>query len=68
MPRSNGVLVDPVGSQCGGTETRISVGTPRPIDGNDSGVRACDIGSVEYNPDTDPEFTDSLFSDRFEQN
>jgi len=67
MPRSNGVLVDPVGSQCGGTD-QDQRGTPRPIDGNDSGVALCDIGSVEYNPDTDPEFTDSLFSDRFEQN
>lgn len=66
MPRPDGVLVDPDGAQCnflGGTVDQR--GKSRPIDGG-SGQARCDIGSVEYDPDTDPPIEDALFSDRFE--
>jgi CSLREA domain-containing protein len=66
MPRSNGPLIDPVGGSCG-TLTEDQRGGVRPIDGNGIGGAICDIGAVEFDPDSDPEFTDRMFSDRFEQ-
>lgn len=67
MPRSNGILVDPPGGACdpmGGDKDQR--GKARPIDGDSSGEAACDIGAVEYDPGTDPQVGDALFSDRFE--
>ncbi len=66
MPRSNGVLVDPIGGDCGSL-TDDQRGQPRPIDGDDVSGALCDIGAVEFNPAEDPEFEDRMFSDRFEQ-
>ncbi|OAB60785.1 hypothetical protein AY599_03535 [Leptolyngbya valderiana BDU 20041] len=66
MPRSNGPLVDPVGGSCG-TLDEDQRSAARPIDGNGIGGAICDIGAVEFDPNGDPEFTDRIFSDRFEQ-
>lgn len=67
MPRSTSILVDPEDGSCSFVITTDQRGSPRQVDGNDSGQALCDIGSVEYQPGDDPEFTDQLFSDRFQQ-
>ena len=66
MPRSGGILIDPVGASCG-TLSDDQRGQPRPVDGNTIGGALCDIGAVEFDPEVDPEFADELFSDRFEE-
>jgi CSLREA domain-containing protein len=66
MPRSSGPLVDPIGGDCG-TLSEDQRDRPRPVDGDDIGGAICDIGAVEFDPLTDPVFTDGLFSDRFEE-
>ena len=66
MPRSNGILVDPIGGNCGAFEDlEDQRSAARPIDGDDVSGALCDIGAIEFDPETDP--GDSLFSDRFEQ-
>lgn len=70
MPLPDSVLIDPVGT--GNVCFLFSAdqrGQPRPIDGNDDGVALCDIGSVEFNPETDAPvpIVDKIFRDRFEQ-
>jgi hypothetical protein len=54
MPRSNSVLVDPIGGGCGSL-TDDQHGQPRPIDGDDVSGALCDIGAVEFNPAMEPE-------------
>jgi len=66
MPRSDGILVDPVSGGCGSLSDDQR-GQPRPLDGNGFGGAVCDIGAVEFDPELDPEFEDQMFSDRFEQ-
>lgn len=60
MPRVGGILIDPPFSLCplaNGVDQR---GQGRP-------VGFCEIGAVEFNPDSDPVPTDQIFRDRFQQ-
>lgn len=67
MPRSNGILVDPPGSNCGWLAvSEDQRGLPRPVDATGLGLPRCDIGALEFQPGIDPVLGDSLFSDRFQ--
>jgi CSLREA domain-containing protein len=60
MLNPDSIVIDHAGNDCTLEDQRGSV---RPLDGNDNQVATCDIGAVEYNPDTDPLLSDVIFKD-----
>ncbi len=59
MPRAGGILIDPPFSLCPQADGTDQRGQARPIG-------FCEIGAVEFNPDSDPVPADQMFRDRFE--
>ena len=65
MPKPASELIDNGGIQCSPSyEDQREV--TRPIDGNGDVATGCDIGAIEYNPNTDPVLPPELFKDGFE--
>lgn len=64
LPNPAGPLVDAAGVLCIPFEDQR--GLARPLDGDLDEVSACDIGAVEYDPDSDPLPQIELFRDGFE--
>ncbi len=67
MPDPTGPLVDTGGQLCM-PSFEDQRGKSRPLDGDLDFIALCDIGAVEYDPDTDPVPTpsDLIFADDFE--
>jgi len=65
MPRPDSPLIDNGGIQCS-PDYEDQREVTRPIDGNGDVAIGCDIGAIEYNPDTDPLLPTALFKDGFE--
>jgi len=55
--------VDFVTENCGNIDQR---GGDRPLDGKDNGLLFCDVGALEFNRNTDPLVSDTIFSNSFE--
>ncbi|MFC3194126.1 choice-of-anchor Q domain-containing protein [Marinicella sediminis] len=60
MLNPTSIVIDHAGDDCTAEDQR---GSLRPLDGNENQVATCDIGAVEFNPNTDPMVSDVIFKD-----
>jgi hypothetical protein len=66
LPHPNGALVDKGALVCAPTN-EDQRGKPRPINATGTLLPICDIGAVEYDPQTDPQVPSGIFHDGFEE-
>ena len=64
LPVPDRGLVDAGGPTCLGPDDQRNA--PKPVNGSGQAQALCDIGAIEFDPQTDPGLPDQLLSDGFE--